>query len=133
MSRVGRFFRAPVLVSKASVLMLAASSFVAIIGLFLALVFAQQQAEASDAKAECRSRVVGYVAGVEQVRDSAGWRGLLAAVDTGDVPDEDLEIAREASDRLDGDLATLREQLVDLCAADPDFDPVTYEGSSEDE
>lgn len=123
MTRVSRFLKAPVLVSTASVMLLAMSSLVAVSGLFLALLFAQAQAEASDQRAECRSRVVGYISAVEQTRDSAGWTGLLAAVDTGDIPDEVVEAARLASDRLAGDLADLRENVTEVCDDNPGYNP----------
>ena len=118
-------FHAQIIVPRGSIWLLAAGCFVAIVGLFLSTIFAQQQARESDERTECRSTIVGYIDALNLAQSSAGWRALIAAVDNDDIPKADADAVRKASRRLD-EVRDLRDRVVAICADNPHFDPSTY-------
>lgn len=136
MTRVGRWALAPSRVPRIITWMFAAAALVACVGLVVAVLFAQSQADASDAKAECRARISNYVGALQGDLAVATASGLLRAIPPKDLP-QDLArlpltfpeaVAQTAtsSSRLI-ELRQVREDAVEICTKNPDFDPATYD------
>lgn len=133
MNVVARFARARIFVSFPAVLMLAASAFIGTTGLVTALMYSQnqisefrEQASENDEQAQCRSRINGYVEGLSIAQDIALGSGLLDRLG----PNDDSAFAdsvrayQEAVKQLQS-AKDYREDAVDVCLRNPNFDPVT--------
>lgn len=81
---------------------------------------------ATNAASECRSRIIGYVDGLSIEQDSALGVALLDR--TGASNDEVFREARKSYEDATARLTVAkdyRERAVEVCDADPDFEPQT--------
>jgi hypothetical protein len=86
-------------------------------------------AEANNAEAECRSRIIAYVDGLRIQHDVLLGTGLLDRVGVQDGPT--FAAVVEAYERVVTTLETAapyRENAVEVCKADPDFDVADITG-----
>ena len=127
MTTVGRWFRAREVVSRWALVCLILAVLVAVVGLFFGMRFAQSQADASDARAECRSRIANYTEGLSIELKVTEAMGLLNKVGAHDLTisfDVAVVRAKAAAVRLE-EARPYREDSVAICAENPDFDPKT--------
>lgn len=85
----------------------------------------KSQADLNNAESECRGRIVGYVEGLSIELSIAETLGLLDQVGAEDLPltfEEAVDAATSAALRLNA-AKDYRERSVEVCAANPNFNP----------
>lgn len=84
----------------------------------------ETQAKENNDQAECRSRIVGYVEGLQITLDLALGTGILDRLGANDdaVFQSAAEAYAEGVRHLDS-ARRYREDAVEVCVADPNFDP----------
>jgi hypothetical protein len=113
-------------ITLASTLLLLAVTFLVVTGYFRAEVSdLQEQVSADTAQTECRSRIASAAEVIRSDRDSLGWQALVDRIVAGqadtDLTDRSRQMA-ELNRRLT-DATALRSRAIEVCAADPDFQP----------
>lgn len=116
---------------RVALMAVAGGMFVAITFLLATLFFLtrintlESKVAAGDRQTECRSRIASAAEVVRADRDSLGWQSLVDRIVAGQSDSNLSDRSRQMSDlnqRL-FDATALRAKAIDVCAANPDFQP----------